>query len=112
MTLTRLVLAWLPVAVEFAFVAGLGGPPPPGRRPWMPTRAEAAWRAGEAGLVTLFASLWFDSLGHGGWWLLFALVGALMGLPSVRAQPPAWRAFALDVARYVGAGAILAWTLG
>jgi hypothetical protein len=62
----------------------------------------------EAGLLTLFASLWFDSLGSAGWWVLFLLVGAIAaGLPR---RPP-WRAALIDVARYVGAGALLAWRL-
>jgi hypothetical protein len=73
----------------------------------------------EAGVVTLFASLWFDSLGHGGWWLLFALVGVLAAFPvRVRAilrgalpRHPELLLAVLDTARYVGAGALLAWKL-
>lgn len=102
MTLGRLALAWLPVALWFLAVD------------WIVRRADTPpvrpnYRlALEAGLVTLFASLWFDSLGRGGWWVLFPLIGALAaGLPR---RPP-WRAVVIDVGRYVVAGALLAWRL-
>ncbi len=126
MTLGRLVLAWLPVAVWFVLatyaipllVAAISQPVgQPGA--WPPVALPLlTWRLVEAGLVTLFASLWFDSLGSGGWWLLFLLVGALATIPlwlSPRSELPG-RARATgacaDVARYVVAGAILAWRLG
>ena len=125
MTLGRLIGAWLPVAVLFAVV------PPIGYR-WNGTvgqgafvrsfnRWEIGWRLVEAAVVTLFASLWFDSLGAGGWWLLFFLVGLLVAFPRrlvmwQHVEPPRRRALlahaSLDVARYVAAGAILAWRLG
>jgi len=97
-TLGRLALAWLPVALWFLAVD------------WGVRRAPPNyWLAGEAGLLTLFASLWFDSLGSGGWWVLFLLVGAIAaGLP----RRPAWRAALIDVGRYLVAGGILAWRLG
>ena len=72
-------------------------------------------------MVTLFAALWFDSLGAGGWWLLFFLVGLLVAFPRrlvmwQYVEPRRRRALlahaSLDVARYVGAGALLAWRLG
>lgn len=115
MTLGRLIVAWLPVAVWFAVArwgaARLTGgtfPPPAVSRVWT-----AGWTLAEAGVVTLFASLWFDSLGRGGWLLLFLLVGVLAifrigGIPR-RADVIE---VALDTVRYVGAGAILAWRLG
>ncbi len=117
MTLGRLLLAWVPVAAEFVIVGALA------ERRLAVLRAAAAWSAVEAGLLTLFASLWFDSLGHGEWWLVFALVGALAGLTRARAGEaggagawagavPAWRGLAVDVARYVVAGGLLAWRLG
>ena len=115
MTLGRLVLAWAPVALWFAAVAGL----------------TEQWRSDgrlvgrifrvsvEALAATLVASLWFDSLGHGGWWLLFVLLGLLAGLPARLRElettaGPAGRAVLfglLDVTRYVAAGGILAWRL-
>jgi hypothetical protein len=125
-TLGRLVLAGLPVAVWFVLatyaipllVAAVSRPP---SEPGVRVAVELSllkWRLVEAALVTLFASLWFDSLGSGGWWLLFALVGALATVPSwlsSRAELPR-RARAAgacaDIARYVAAGAILAWRLG
>jgi hypothetical protein len=119
-TLPRLLLAWLPVAVLFAAVRWaarrwLGAPTPAG-----PGSAVAAVRAPalEAAGVTLFASLWFDSLGAGEWWLLFLLVGGLVAFaPRLRdatssAAPTPRVALGLaDVARYVAAGAVLAWRL-
>jgi hypothetical protein len=101
-TLGRLALAWLPVAVWFLAVDWVErrADPPPVRPNYR--------RALEALLVTLFASLWFDSLGSGGWWVLFLLVGAIAaGLP----QRPPWRGALIDIGRYLLAGAILAWRL-
>jgi len=122
-TLLRLLLAWLPVAVWFlvgraAAARWLDAPaaaPPPG----VSAIRTAPPPAIEAGGVTLFASLWFDSLGAGGWWLLFALVGALVAAAprlNSRGSGP-WDRHAIllalaDVVRYVVAGAILAWRLG
>jgi hypothetical protein len=110
-TLDRLALAWLPVALWF-WAAGLFArrldapvdpvtpvPRPPVARPLV-----------EAAVCTLFASLWFDSLGHGGWYLLFPLVGVLVALARrAPARPVAF--FLFDVARYAAAGALLAWRL-
>jgi len=69
--------------------------------------------------LTLFASLWFDSLGSGGWWLLFALVGALATIPKWLPGPERsvpnrglLVGACADLARYEIAGAILAWRLG
>ena len=126
MTLGRLLLAWLPVAALFVVA------PPVGYRwdvsvggggrsvVWFFNRWEIGWRLAEAAVATLFASLWFDSLGAGGWWLLFLLVGLLVAFPRrlvmwQHVEPQrrrhlfvhAW----LDVARYVAAGALLAWRL-
>jgi hypothetical protein len=118
----RLVLAWLLVAVWFAGAVWVG------RRAVgaaLPTddvgrRRVAAWTAAEAAVVTLLASLWFDSLGSGGWWLLFSLVGVLAAFP-VRLQAaiaagtlprrPDILLALVDAVRYLAAGAILAWRL-
>lgn len=76
-----------------------------------------AWRSIEAGLLTLVASLWFDSLGSGEWWLLFLLLGALVAFPAwfrgLAAIPKRVLVFnsAADLARYIVAGALLAWRL-
>ena len=129
MTLGRLFLAWLPVAVVFVVIGGLGtrfysvSPPEPANewtRPeklWVFTRWAVLWSSLEAAAVTLFASLWFDSLGHGGWWLLFLLLGLIVSLAHLQGAPTSRRRVALipasrDVVRYVLAGAILAWRLG
>lgn len=127
MTLTRLVLAWALTAGWFviatraiaalvawlAVPAGQTGPPP------APPPAWITWRAVEAALVTLFAALWFHSLGSGGWWLVFLLVGALATIPMwlrARGDQPPRQALVVgacaDIGRYVVAGAVLAWRLG
>ena len=118
MTLGRLVLAWIPVAAWFV-IATLGIPRLVGSPQGTAPRGVWKWPSAEAGLLTLFASLWFDSLGSGGWWLLFLLVGALATIPTwlpPRYEPLPRRArvagACADVARYIVAGAILAWRLG
>ena len=106
MTLGRLVIAWIVVAVWFGIVTFFTG-------------ARAVWVSlGEAALLTLIASLWFDSLGSGEWWLLFLLIGALAQVPVwVRSRsdgvPTRLRLAALttDLGRFVVAGALLAWRL-
>jgi hypothetical protein len=120
-TLGRLILAWLPVAVWFLaarwatrrWLFRETDVPPPWRPGATPARAAALEAVG----VTLFASLWFDSLGHGDWWLLFLLVGLLVAFAPRFRDPPAAAPLArrtlllagfADVARYVGAGAVLA----
>jgi hypothetical protein len=105
MTLGRLLSAWLPVAVWCALALWAKGR-------WIadaiaPKRALTKG-ATEGALLTLFGSLWFDSLGAGGWWLLFGLVGSLVAL----AGRPTPLLFLGDILRYVGAGVILAWRLG
>ena len=109
MTLGRLVLAWAPVAIWFVAagwaahrVTGVTISP-------ATTPATLVSGAFEALVVTLLASLWFDSLGHGEWWMLFGLVGLLASALSTR---PAFAQVAFTIVRYFGAGAILAWRLG
>jgi hypothetical protein len=125
-TLTRLLLAWLPVTVWFvtatvATAPFTGFPSRPGEQiHWVGLpRSLFTWRLVEAGLLTLLASLWFDSLGTGAWWLVFLLVGAIATTPTWLALRPTdarrgrgWMFGAsADLARYVLAGAILAWRL-
>ena len=92
----------------------------------------SAWRgrllvyAGESLLLSLFAALWFASLGHGGWLLLFLLLGILMEGPTrlrdhlgqedaapgpLQSAGFRWYWIALGVARVAGAGGLLAWRL-
>jgi hypothetical protein len=117
-TLGRLVLAWAPVALWFIAVAWFV-------EQWAERGSEGLARrlvrvSGEALVTTLLASLWFDSLGHGGWWLLFLLLGVLAGFPTrwrdaESGASSTRRAVALgliDAARYVAAGALLALRLG
>ena len=122
MTLGRLVLAWIPVAVVFIVVGGIAIPfrnadPTPLGKTWMFTKSDVAWRALEALFATLFGSLWFDSLGSGEWWLVFLLIGLMVSSARVQGPAPPPRRETLvrtarDVLRYVLAGAVLAWRLG
>ena len=74
---------------------------------------------GEAVVLTLLAALWFGSLGHGGWVLVFGLVGVLVsgaerGLRFAllrSAKGPELTEFLIGVARYLAAGALLSWRL-
>lgn len=108
MTLGRLLFAWIPVALWFA-AAGWAAHRVTGVT--VSPATSAGWLvavAVEALVATLFASLWFDSLGHGGWWVLFALAGLLASAIPSR---PGFLAIVFSVMRYLGAGALLAWRL-
>ena len=96
------------VAAWFAGAAMLYARLVPSEQP-PPASRVLGWRAGEALVVTLIGSLWFDSLGHGGWWLLFLLIG---GVAAIASQPATLITTCVDLARYLGAGALLAWRLG
>jgi len=117
-TLGRLVLAWILVAAWFEIatfatnyvVNRLAIPPDATVYAGVPMRLLTR-RLVEALLVTLIASLWFDSLGSGGWWLLFLLIGALVTSPKLFAARPGLADIVFDLARYVVAGALLAWRL-
>ncbi len=125
MTLGRLFVAWLPVAALFTVAPPLGyrWDAPSEQQPalaWRFNGWEWSWRVVEAAVVTLLASLWFDSLGAGAWWLLFLLVGLLVAFPRRlvmwRHVDPPRRGHLLshamlDVVRYLIAGALLAWRL-
>lgn len=80
MALARLVLGWMAAWVLFLIWEAVesrvaGGPREPGRR--FLRRAPGAYFI-EALLFSLIAGLWFASLGHGGWWLVFGLLGLLV----------------------------------
>ena len=73
---------------------------------------------GEALLLTLLGGLWFASLGSGGWWLVFGLVGGLREWPASRSGGPgepsdhaALGVAALRISRTLVAGGLLAWRL-
>jgi len=126
-TLVRLFVAWLVVAIWFIvatfilpIVVGLLQPVDDHLRVYAVSTVELAWKLVEAILLTLLASLWFDSLGSGEWWLIFLLVGLLATVPAQlfsisRMATRQWLTFAIAVAaelvRYVVAGALLAWRL-
>ena len=102
MAFGRILLAWVVVGAWLAIWAvgerrttGVEGP----------SAAELAPLAGEALLLALFAALWFGSLGSGGWWLVFLLLGGLMAWPVHSLTGVA------RLARVVVAGGLLAWVL-
>ncbi len=117
MTFTRVLLAW--AALMLLFVAwreaerriratpGAMGPA---------LRASLVALAVESALLTLFAGLWFSSLGSGGALLLFLVVGGLMEIPSrMRSHPVGgmpWKPAVGGVIRIVVAGLLLSVVMG
>ncbi len=115
----QLALGWAAVALWFAAWEIL-----PGRRR-RPTIRESLSRSTlleigvESFLLTLFAALWFGSLGHGGWPLLFLVLGLLIAVPPrLRARhhfpipsPLHWDEITLELLRLLVAGGLLAWRL-
>jgi hypothetical protein len=73
---------------------------------------------GEALLLTPLGGLWVGSLGAGGWWLVFGLVGARREWPAPRGRAPGRSDYTvslpvslLRVSRTLVAGGLLAWRL-
>jgi hypothetical protein len=106
-TLLRIGLAFVAVAalfVGFAWITGGG------------KRGTALAPAVEALAVTLLAALWFGSLGHGGWVLVFLLVGILASGLGARTERggvyPVVRVTVITTIRYIAAGALLALIIG
>jgi len=134
MSLGVIATAFVPIAILFTFMGALAGrwtsagsrvgdsgrEGGAGPRPWG-AMARAVWLPAtvEALVLTLLASLWFGSLGHGGWWLVFLLVGALVAGADrwtrrrLTGAPPVYelRWFALGLFRYLAAGALCSWLL-
>jgi hypothetical protein len=117
MTFARVLLAWAAVTLFFLAwreterrIRAAPGPMGPAlRASWLALTVEAA-------LLTLFAGLWFASLGSGGAALLFVIVGALMEIPSrLRSQPIGewpWKPVVGGVIRIVLAGLLLGAVMG
>ena len=118
MSLLRLGLGWAGVTLWFLIFElveqRVFGPP-------SARKLRAGWKLyfADGLLITLFAGLWFASLGHGGWVLLFLLLGLLIEGPARRRDgtTTGWSrlhtvAMILGVVRIVVAGGILAWRLG
>jgi hypothetical protein len=105
-TLIRIALGFLAVAVLFVGYAWTTG---------QRKRRIAVVTSAEALTLTLFAALWFGSLGKGGWLLVFVLTGLLAsgverwtGAVSQGAPlTPLLRPTLLTTIRYVIAGGVL-----
>ena len=134
MSLTPIGITFVLVAVVFVAMGaasvrgesgawGLGArdlAPPTGPLSWGKA-ARVAWlpATAEALLLTLLAALWFGSLGHGGWVLVFLLLGALSGGSDrwlrhrLLATPagPEVRLLAAGLLKYLLAGGLCVWLL-
>jgi len=132
-SLTPLAVAFVLVALVFVATSvvtmrwtahdpgsGARGPDPE-MRISLPLAFRAAWppAAAEALGVTLIAALWFGSLGHGGWVLLFLLLGSLAGSADrwlrrrLEGAPggTVLRYFLAALLKYLVAGALCVWWL-
>jgi hypothetical protein len=115
MGLSRLLGGWLPVVLWLLLWELVSWQVGTARGSGKLRRARFV--LGEALLLTLFGSLWFGSLGAGGWWLVFGLVGALREWPTSGGPPPersgtlALGVSVLRLFRTVAAGGLLAWRL-
>lgn len=117
MALSRLLGGWIAVVVWLLLWELVGSRLGTVRGDGKLRRARV--HLGEALLLTLLGALWFGSLGAGGWWLVFALVGALREWPAPRGGRPAERPDPISIGvallrmvRTVVAGGLLAWRLG
>jgi hypothetical protein len=127
MSLTRIVIGWALVWVMFLCWEAVEGRllgvasserAGPHERPRVLRRPPGAYFI-EALLLALVAGLWFGSLGHGGWMLLFGLLGLLVEWTGwmriagdVEPPLPALVHIVLGGARGVAAGGLLAFALG
>lgn len=119
MSLFRLGLGWAAVTLWYFLFERLEqrvrGPRPE------TGRLRAGWKVypADALLLALFAGLWFASLGHGGWVLLFLMVGLLVEGPArvrdgsgpMDLSRNGILRLVLGLVRIVVAGGILAWLL-
>lgn len=80
MSFGRIALAWVGVSLWLVVIDMVTRRWMKGETESMPVPASWRWSLGIAALITLFGSLWFASLGSGGWWLVFGLVGLLVGV--------------------------------
>lgn len=120
MALLDVVAAWLLVAAWFTAWEAVAARLDRGANGGGWLRAPVRIYVVEALFVALLGTLWFASLGSGGWMLVFALIGLLMEWPGpvrhgMRAPDGSRRAVfrvASGVLRLVGAGVILWWWVG
>jgi hypothetical protein len=117
MPFSRVLLGWITVTVFLAIWRELERRlhrTPGGAGPAIIATLPAI--ATEGALLTLFAGLWFASLGSGGAPLLFLVLGALVEIPAqlrthqVRELP--WKLVAAGIVRIVVAGVILGYVIG
>lgn len=115
-----MLIAWALVAVWFLVWELISARVDRGGNAGGWLRAPARIYLAESLVVVLLGTLWFASLGSGGWPLVFGLMGLLMEWPGplrhgIRTADGSRRAayrVATGVVRMIGAGALLWWWVG
>jgi len=115
MAFSRIALGWALVALLFLAWDRLAHRvAPPSTPPSFSARLTPA--VVESLLLSLFAGLWFGSLGSGGALLLFLVVGLLMEIPHrLRrrdSEPISWKAVLAGLIRIELAGMVLSLVTG
>jgi uncharacterized membrane protein YfcA len=115
MAFARIVAGWLLVVVLFLLWQKLGARRTPAAEADGGVKAALPSLLLEALLLTLFAGLWFGSLGSGGGYILFPLLGALIELPGrvrrTRGTPFPWLASLSGILRIAIPGILLGFIL-
>lgn len=116
MAFVRIALGWGAVTLLFLLwsEAARRLTPQTPADPSPPKRPDLIPDVTEALLLTLFAGLWFGSLGSGGAWLLFLVVGGLMEVPHRLRQSSManrWKETGIAVLRIMVAGVVLSFIL-
>jgi hypothetical protein len=114
MAFTRIALGWGLVALLFLLWEALArriAAAPDTQRPSRSSQLTPI--VVESLLLTLFAGLWFGSLGSGGALILFLIVGLLMEVPHRlrTSEPISWKSVLASLVRIEIAGVILSLVL-
>lgn len=117
MAFFRIVLGWGAVTLLFALWSEAARRIKQVPGPALPAfKSDLTANATEALLLTLFAGLWFGSLGGGGAWLLFLVVGGLMEVPArLRSHPVGgvpWKAVGVAILKVMAGGVVLSFVMG
>jgi len=118
MAFARVLAAWVAVALVLALWRALEHLMRDERGGFgAALRGSAGPLLAEAALVALLGGLWFASLGSGGGWLVFLLVGLLVELSprfrgAARQEPIAWKPVVGGVIRMMLAGVVCGLVMG